>query len=100
MERVHPATVYRYDKLVITTGSVDRVKRKPGRKRKMSTKDALSLFFYKTIYPAAQLRECKSFLRVTQGSDFSHSTISRELRNLALTYKAMRYYSKNRNETD
>ena len=79
---------------------MDREKRKPGHKRKMSTKDALSLFFYKTIYPAAQLCECKSFLRVTQGSDFSHSTISRELRNLALTYKAMRYYSKNRNETD
>ena len=37
---------------------------------------------------------------MTQGSDFSHSTISRELKNLALTYKTMRYCSKNRNETD
>ena len=40
---------YRYDRLVSTTGSMDRVKSKPGRKRKMSTKDALGLFFYKTI---------------------------------------------------
>ena len=43
MERVHPVTVYRYDKLVSTTGRVDRIKRTPGRKRKMSTKDALGL---------------------------------------------------------
>ena len=80
MERVHPATVYRYDKLVTTAGSVDRKKRKPGHKRKISTKDALSLFFYKMIYPAAQLCECKSFLRVTQGSDFSldHFTRTQE----------------------
>ena len=34
MECIHPATVYHYDKLVSTTGSVDRVKSKPGRKRK------------------------------------------------------------------
>ena len=51
MERVHPAAVYRYDKLVITTGSVDHVKRKPGRKRKMSTKDALSLLSYVSANP-------------------------------------------------
>ena len=35
-----------------------------------------------------------------KGSDFSHSTLSRELKNLALTYKAMRYYSKRGNEMD
>ena len=78
--RVLPVTVYRYDKLVSTTGRVDRIKRTSGRKRKMSTKDALGLFFYKTIYPAAQLHECKSFLKVTQGSDFSHSTMHFEPR--------------------
>ena len=48
-ERVHPATVYPYDRLVSTTGSVDRVKNKRVRKRKMSSKNVLGLFFYKTI---------------------------------------------------
>ena len=100
MECVQLATVYRYDRLVSTTGSVDRVKSKPGRKRKISSKDALGLFFYKTIYPAAQLRECKEFLRVTQGTEVSNWANSRELKNLAMTYKAMRYCSKNQNETD
>ena len=37
---------------------------------------------------------------MTQGTEVSYSVISRELKNLAMTYKAMRYYSKNRNETD
>ena len=41
-ERVHPATLHvcRYDRLVSTTWSVTS---KPGRKEKMSTKDALGL---------------------------------------------------------
>jgi transposase len=92
-------TVYRYDALYASTGSVERLPSRAGRHRSTSEDTDEFLRLLTLVAPSAYRDEMRQALLALTGERYSDSTISRRWKSMGFTLKRLRIHSRTRDES-